>query len=110
MRKCMTANEIADGLAQMHIEKDVNGLFNKRIQNMLRQQQAEIEASKALLVEEQDESFDRTASHMAGEYVSYKKELTDEEIMHMAKDYCHYTEYRLAIQFARAILRKAQEK
>ena len=38
----MTANEIADGLAQMHIEKDVNGLFNKRIQNMLRQQQAEI--------------------------------------------------------------------
>ena len=43
----MTANEIADGLAQMHIEKDVNGLFNKRIQNMLRQQQAEIEALKA---------------------------------------------------------------
>ena len=39
----MTANEIADGLAQMHIEKDVNGLFNKRIQNMLRQQQNEIE-------------------------------------------------------------------
>ena len=47
MGKCMTANEIADGLAQMHIEKDVNGLFNKRIQNMLRQQQAEIEALKA---------------------------------------------------------------
>ena len=32
-------------------------------------------------VEEQDESFDRTASHMAGEYVSYKPELTDEEII-----------------------------
>ena len=31
-------------------------------------------------VKEQDESFDRTASHMAGEYVSYKPELTDEEI------------------------------
>ena len=30
-------------------------------------------------VEEQDESFDRTASHMAGEYVSYKAELTDED-------------------------------
>ena len=52
----MNANEIADGLAQMHIEKDVNGLFNKRIQNMLRQfglaesiikqQQLEIEALK----------------------------------------------------------------
>ena len=30
-------------------------------------------------VKEQDESFDRTASHMAGEYVSYKPELTDED-------------------------------
>ena len=49
MRKCMTANEIADGLAQMHIEKDVNGLFNKRIQNMLRQQQAEIKELKTKL-------------------------------------------------------------
>ena len=39
----MNANEIADGLAQMYIEKDVNGLFNKRIQNMLRQQQQLIE-------------------------------------------------------------------
>ena len=46
MRKYMTANEIADGLAQMHIEKDVNGLFNKRIQNMLRQQQEEIKDLK----------------------------------------------------------------
>jgi glycyl-tRNA synthetase beta subunit len=45
----MNANEIADGLAQMYIEKDVNGLFNKRIQNMLRQQQAEIEALKAIV-------------------------------------------------------------
>jgi hypothetical protein len=39
----MNANEIADGLAKMYIEKDVNGLFNKRIQNMLRQQQQLIE-------------------------------------------------------------------
>jgi len=39
----MNANELADGLAQMCIEKDINGLFNKRIQNMLRQQQIEIE-------------------------------------------------------------------
>ena len=56
----MTANELADGLAQMHIEKDVNGLFNKRIQNMLRQfglaesiikqQQLEIEALKDKLM------------------------------------------------------------
>ena len=38
------------------------------------------------------------------------RELSDEEIMAMAKDYIHYTEYRLAIQFARAILKKAREK
>jgi len=38
-----TANELADGLAKMYIEKDVNGLFNKRIQNMLRHQEVEIE-------------------------------------------------------------------
>jgi len=56
----MTANELADGLAKMYIEKDVNGLFNKRIQNMLRQfglaesiikqQQLEIEALKDKLM------------------------------------------------------------
>jgi len=55
----MNANELADGLAKMYIEKDVNGLFNKRIQNMLRQfglaesiikqQQLEIEALKLQL-------------------------------------------------------------
>ena len=55
-----TANELADGLAKMYIEKDVNGLFNKRIQNMLRQfglaesiikqQQLEIEALKDKLM------------------------------------------------------------
>ena len=54
-----------------------------------------------------DESFDRTASHMAGEYVSYPaKTLTDEEIMdlwvkHLVDD-IHV--------FARAVLKKANEK
>ena len=56
----MNAYELAYGLAQMYIEKDVNGLFNKRIQNMLRQfglaesiikqQQLEIEALKDKLM------------------------------------------------------------
>jgi len=36
------------------------------------------EKIKSNPVEKQDESFDRTASHMAGEYVAYQKELTDE--------------------------------
>jgi hypothetical protein len=68
-----------------------------------------------------DESFDRTASHMAGEYVSYPaKTLTDEEIeevWHQAMDNWKKVDdgtARLVNQpfvfFARAILRKAQEK
>jgi len=61
----------------------------------------------ALYTHPADESFDRTASHMAGEYVSYPaKTLTDEEIWklwqkHLSDD---------IPVFARAILRKAQEK
>jgi hypothetical protein len=38
------------------------------------------------------------------------KELTDEEILKMASDKFHYSEYRLVIDFARAILKKASEK
>ena len=63
-------------------------------------------------VKEQDESFDRTASHMAGEYVSYKAELTDEEIRTI-QAICHLKNVgydNFIMRFARAILRKAQEK
>ena len=70
-------------------------------------------------VKEQDESFDRTASHMAGEYVAYQKELTDEEIEEIAEEFKD-VDYTLDDEeafdvfnhrgFARAILRKAQEK
>jgi hypothetical protein len=87
--------------------------------------------------EEQNESFDRTASHMAGEYVSYpvkddegkvcarcgaiaydpvisqtSKELTDEEIRHIQAQ-CHLKDVGydgFIMRFARAILRKAQDK
>ena len=37
-----------------------------------------------------------------------EKTLTDEEILKMAADRFHYSEYKLVIEFARAILRKAQ--
>ena len=59
-----------------------------------------------------DESFDRTASHMAGEYVSYpSKDLTDEEIIKVYENMLGVASARSsAIDFARAILRKAQEK
>jgi len=62
-------------------------------------------SAESVKVKEQDESFDRTASHMAGEYVSYK-DLTDEEIMELS----YLTSDNDPIVFARAILRKAQEK
>ena len=77
-------------------------------------------------VKEQDESFDRTASHMAGEYVSWTscvacgqrvtgdsihtcspqlKQLTDEEIIKVNEDIgtCWDVPHRFAIQIARAI-------
>jgi hypothetical protein len=59
-----------------------------------------------------DESFDRTASHMAGEYVSYPaKTLTDEEIQLLIKDVPNYDiDTHDLMEFAKAILRKAQEK
>jgi len=60
-----------------------------------------------------DESFDRTASHMAGEYVSYPiKTLTDEEIIevHINTPFIDGYLNKNLIAFARAILRKAQEK
>ena len=64
-------------------------------------------------VKEQDESFDRTASHMAGEYVSYKAELTDEEIANtwddVRKDATLKPSMKDMQDFARAILLKAQK-
>jgi hypothetical protein len=62
-------------------------------------------------VKEQDESFDRTASHMAVEYVAYKAELTDEEIIKVYEDMLGVASAKgSAIDFARAILRKAGKK
>jgi len=68
-------------------------------------------------VKEQDESFDRTASHMVGEYVSYKAELTDEEIYKIASQIeaiqpqhgLRLSNDLNVMDFARAILLKAQE-
>jgi microsomal dipeptidase-like Zn-dependent dipeptidase len=53
-----------------------------------------------------DESFDRTASHMAGEYVSYStKTLTDEEINKIAQEHGVIVDAGV-YEFAKAILRK----
>ena len=72
--------------------------------------QSPVDGSEPLYTHPADESFDRTASHMAGEYVSYPaKTLTDEEIIEV---WCgmETDTGEQNIAFARAILRKAQEK
>jgi hypothetical protein len=52
-----------------------------------------------------------TRSYLMGRYdTSPVKKLTDEEILKMASDKFHYSEYKLIIEFAKAILQKAQEK
>ena len=65
-----------------------------------------------------DESFDRTASHMAGEYVSYPaKTLTEPSVKEITDLWLDVVNNRPANDkrpiewhFANAILRKAQEK
>ena len=120
----MTASELADVLEDDYWDSRANKVMLEGAK-MLRQQQAEIEALKkeAALQRLSDftqeaESFDRTASHMAGEYVSYPlKELTDEEILILwtSSNFVGYTENGhideiFFNKFARAILLKAQEK
>ncbi|CAB5238839.1 hypothetical protein UFOVP230_28 [uncultured Caudovirales phage] len=126
----MNANELANELERPNNYQQENN-FTTQAATMLRQQQAEIEALKkeAALQRLSDftqeaESFDRTASHMAGEYVSYKLELTDEEMYQLAEE-CGFNVDGKAIndgietaadfhnelfEFAKAILRKAQDK
>ena len=159
----MNANELADKLQELDSKLHLIELFKSA--TMLRQQQNEIEDLKnanrfiqnfaeeqhqrAVALESEldravelytdkaieNESFDRTASHMAGEYVSHpvkeqdtecqyckqgcircdvRKQLTDEEIDELANKYLYVLNdvpYANDIKdFARAILRKAQDK
>jgi hypothetical protein len=110
----MNANELANLL---EVDSWYKLVTREEIATMLRHQQAEIEALKkeAALQRLSDftqeaESFDRTASHMAGEYVAYKAELTDEEIFDVAGEFPFIENGTERLNFARAILRKANEK
>ena len=70
----MNAYELADGLSKMYIETDNHGLFNKRIQNMLRQQADRIaELEKEIGVQA---------------WLSQTKPLSDEEIIEI-RDSCY---------------------
>ena len=140
----MAANELADELEERYLQ----GCIYQEAATMLRQQQAKLtkyelrHAEQRKRIEELErliqertqenhdlweqlhsESFDRTASHMAGEYVAHLvkkpmmvfdgnrvypafKELTDEEIKQVWND--NLAVMGNGLQFARAILRKAQ--
>ena len=105
----MNANELADELDKY------KGIATRDAATMLRQQQAEIEALK-------DSSYEKgfidgmakmteSAVHRAVEGMA-AKELTDEEIRHI-QAICHLKDVgydNFIMRFARAILRKAQEK
>ena len=115
----------ASGFIKGHKENPYKAITNTKIEPTV--------VSYTHPVKEQDESFDRTASHMAGEYVSYpvkeqdtdcqyckqgcircdaRKQLTDAEIRTI-QDMCHLKNVgynTFIMRFARAILRKAQEK
>jgi hypothetical protein len=56
------------------------------------------------------EEHDREEGAYTIPLYTHPSDLTDEEILKMAANMFHYSEYRLVIDFARAILRKAQEK
>ena len=92
----MNANELAEYIQEAMPEAAT----------MLRQQQAEIEALKQIIDA-------NNLSQNIGQFVKpakTAKTLIDGEILKMAADKFHYSEYRLVIEFARAILRKASEK
>ena len=81
---------------------------NEKLTGQLRK----IDRELSMLKYKESESFDRTASHMANEYVEYKEPiLTDAEISES-----YYEVFKTAMidikafEFAYSLLRKAQEK
>jgi len=109
----MNALELADELDDM---LKAIGLTDNRVPTMLRQQQAEIdrlltiaEDFQMLIVKQKDEIEALKQSKFDGNN-KVNFQLTDEEIIEIAKDYGYANRYELNIQFARAILRKASEK
>ena len=77
----------------------------------IRQQQAEIEALKTRIERMvENASHHEGIAHAGGFELGHKvgrqrDPLTDQELLKMAADKFHYTEYKLAIEFARAIER-----
>ena len=56
------------------------------------------------------EEHDREEGAYTIPLYTHPADLTDEEILKMAANMFHYSEYRLVIEFARAVIKLAQEK
>jgi len=91
----MNANELAD---------ELNGRLDHKAANMILKQQAEIEALKQIIDA-------NNLSQNIGQFVKPVKELTDKEIKSVWKKMvCPVHITKSELDFAKAILRKAQEK
>ena len=98
----MNANELADEL-DIHVSMGGSNFF-KEAATMLRQQQAEIKALKDELKGWNLAWYESNPPHPA-------ETLTDDEILEIASPMFEDARYpSTALDFARAILRKAQEK
>jgi len=102
----MNANELADALQETEPYYSTDYKLFDQVATMLRQQQAEIEALKTYKPNQTLEcSFD-----LAG-FKPPAKTLTDEEITQIVSEKLEtWNSKESMIDFARAILRKAQEK
>ncbi|CAB4166814.1 hypothetical protein UFOVP1019_28 [uncultured Caudovirales phage] len=112
----MNANELADELENKPLAygNDIQEWLSEAA-TMLRQQQAEIEALKQIIDA-------NNLSQNIGQFVKPAKTLTDEEIMNIFNNWINNKQehnlpannqnyfYQEMREFARAILRKAQEK
>ena len=93
----MNVNELADELETARNISEIARLVKEKVIPMLRQQQAEIETMKNPIMQSISQAFDS------------KKGLTDEEINTEMLAYLNSKTMGLE-DFAKAILRKAQEK
>ena len=103
----MNANELADELEKRHLI----GGYASEAATMLRQQQAEIEALKAGKIR----AYNNGVEDGRKPDTNLVKELTDEEIWELHQEHidevtCGHSMKTVGfIEFARAILRKAQK-
>ena len=99
----MTANELADEL--VWIAKNRGDSISRQLADIVRQQQAEIEALKKDTIPYKD--LHQVVKNVLAQPM---RELSDEEIEELSEQHLDWNWQTGNIDFARAILRKASEK